>query len=236
MRRVLFSASAALIIGAFMGAAALEAQSEFPHEQHSVFFSDCTACHAGVASGNFAEAYPDPATCQACHDGATAPAVDWTPPDGPRASNLIFSHEIHGFACGTCHLPEGAEGLATVKMPEPTTCMGCHAPQAESHLEARDMCLTCHVPAQESPLYGQGMEGFPKPASHEFGDFYRNHRNVAATSPDYCAVCHTESSCISCHEGQSAPGFHPVNFLASHGPEAYGRISDCSSCHSAEAF
>lgn len=236
MRRVLFSASAALIIGAFMGAAALEAQSEFPHEQHSVFFSDCTACHAGVASGNFAEAYPDPATCQACHDGATAPAVGWTPPDGPRASNLIFSHEIHGFACGTCHLPEGAEGLATVKMPEPTTCMGCHAPQAESHLEARDMCLTCHVPAQESPLYGQGMEGFPKPASHEFGDFYRNHRNVAATSPDYCAVCHTESSCISCHEGQSAPGFHPVNFLASHGPEAYGRISDCSSCHSAEAF
>lgn len=236
MRRALLSAISALILGAFLGAAGLEAQSEFPHETHSVFFPDCGACHAGVTSGVFSEMYPDPSTCTACHDGSTAPPVDWAPAEGPRVSNLTFRHEPHAFDCATCHLPGGTEDLSALTFPDPVTCLGCHAPEAETHLDAREMCQTCHVPVTESALYPQDLGGFPKPESHAYGDFYRNHRNLAAASPDYCAVCHTESSCTSCHDGQNSPGFHPINFLASHGPEAYGRTSDCSSCHNPEAF
>jgi len=236
MRRALLLAGSALILSGFLGIPSVSAQSEFPHEKHSVFFSDCATCHGGITSGDFSEVYPDPAFCTACHDGSTAPSIDWTPAESPRASNLTFRHEPHAFDCATCHLPSGAEGLAPVSIPQPTVCLGCHAPQVNSHLEAREMCQTCHVPAVESPIFAQGMSGLPKPESHEYGDFYRNHRDLAATSPDYCAVCHTESSCTSCHDGQNTPGFHPINFLASHGPEAYGRTSDCSACHNAEAF
>ncbi len=43
MKRALVLAGSALILGAVLGASALEAQSGFPHEKHSVFFSDCGA-------------------------------------------------------------------------------------------------------------------------------------------------------------------------------------------------
>lgn len=237
MKRALVLAGSALILGAVLGASALEAQSEFPHEKHSVFFSDCGACHAGVTSGSWEGVYPEVSTCTACHDGGTAPTIGWAPPDGPRASNLGFKHDPHTvFGCTDCHVPGGGEDLSTMAFPEPATCLGCHAPQAESHLEALEECQTCHVPVAESRLWDQDMAGFPKPDSHLFGDFVRNHRGQAATSPDYCAICHTESSCTSCHDGQNSPAFHPINFLASHGPEAFGRTSDCSTCHNAEAF
>jgi hypothetical protein len=236
MRRALMLAGSAMVLGAFLGVTNLAAQSEFPHEKHSLFFSDCTACHADVASGNWMDVYPDVSTCAACHDGTTAPRVGWTPAEGPRTSNLAFKHEPHGFGCAMCHLPGGEEDIASLRIPSPRTCLGCHAPDASGHMGAVDQCLTCHVPAQEAGLPMNAISGFPRPESHRFGGFIEGHRSAAATSPEYCAVCHTESSCTSCHEGQGAPGFHPLNFMASHGPEAFGRSSDCSSCHSAEAF
>jgi hypothetical protein len=31
-------------------------------------------------------------------------------------------------------------------------------------------------------------------------------------------------------------GFHPANFVAVHAPQAYGRDTDCASCHNTQAF
>jgi predicted CXXCH cytochrome family protein len=236
MRGALLLAGSAMVMGAFLTTSELEAQISFPHQTHSVFFSDCTACHGGVTTGEWASVYPETATCAACHDGTTAPSIDWTPPETPRESNLAFRHQAHGFACTMCHVPGGGEDLSLIAIPEPATCLGCHAPQAPSHLEAREQCQTCHVPAAESRLSAQRMAEFPKPESHRFGNWVDGHRSVAASTPEYCTICHTEGSCASCHEGQSSPAFHPLNFLASHGPEAFGRVSDCSSCHNTEAF
>ncbi len=236
MKKMMRLAVSALVLRALFGPTVLEAQSEFPHEKHALFYPECSACHAGVTTGEWEGVYPELATCTACHDGSTAPQIDWTPPEGPRSSNLAFQHEPHGFGCAMCHVPEGDEDLSGLRFPRPSTCLGCHAPETESHLAPETPCSTCHVPAAKAPFSNKGMSGLPRPASHRFGDFSRSHRSAAATSPDYCAVCHTESTCTSCHDGQGSPAFHPLNFLASHAPEAYGRINDCSSCHSTEAF
>ena len=237
MKRALKLAAPALILGAFLGASNIEAQSEFPHEKHSIFFSDCTACHAGVSSGSFEGVYPEASFCTACHDGGTAPVIGWTTPEDPRPSNLGFEHAPHtAFDCTNCHIRGESDDLSAITFPRPSLCLGCHAPQAENHMAAVEECQTCHVPATESGSWATAPDGFPRPDSHRFSDFIRGHRAQAAASPDYCAICHTESSCTSCHEGQGAPAFHPMNFLADHAPEAYGRMNDCSSCHSAEAF
>jgi len=236
MRRAALLAGLATALATVLTPATLEAQFRFPHETHSVFFSECTACHAGIPTGDWASVYPETSTCAPCHDGTTAPRVDWAPRESPRTSNLKFRHEIHGLPCTTCHVPGGGEDLSLIAIPEPSTCLGCHAPRAAGHLDALEQCQTCHVSAEEAGLSQRRMAEFPQPESHKYGNYTDGHRILAATSPDFCSVCHTESSCAGCHEGQNSPSFHPVNFLASHGPEAYGRMNDCSACHNAEAF
>ncbi len=304
MRRALLLAGSAMVFAALFSASQLQAQIQFPHQTHSVFFPDCATCHAGIPTGDWATTYPDVSTCAACHDGSTAPNIDWTPPANPRPSNLAFEHQPHAFDCKTCHVPGGGDDLSKISIPQPSVCLGCHAPQAAGHLEAREQCKTCHVPVVQSTLTNADVAKFPMPASHQAGNFDISHGAVAEeaagdcatchdrtscmtchdggaahipdailaipmpgsggpegvqlppnTTPPFhegdfavahaaaasagqpnCSTCHSESTCNSCHEGQSSPSFHPMNFLASHGPEAYGRVSDCSSCHNAEAF
>jgi hypothetical protein len=194
MTRALFLAGSAIVLGGSLSPSALEAQSSFPHEKHAIFFADCGACHGGVTSEGFDGVYPETATCAACHDGSTAPEIDWAPPDGPRASNLGFRHEPHGFDCATCHIPEGGEDLSLMMIPRPSTCLSCHAPQAEGHLSARGMCQTCHVPVVESSLSADDVAGFPAPASHRLGDFAITHGAAAVASAADCAICHDRSS------------------------------------------
>ncbi len=237
MKRALSLATAASIFAATMGTPPVLAQSAFPHDAHSVFFSECSACHAGVGSESFQGVYPEVATCAACHDGSTAPAVGWTPPTSPRTSNLKFAHGTHDFGCAMCHQPGGEQDFAGIGYPEPATCFGCHVTEAEGvHLAAEGECMTCHLPLAESRLNEFHAREFPVPKSHQYGDFYQNHAAAAAAAMADCSVCHTETTCNDCHEGQGSPSFHPTNFLASHGPEAWGRTSDCSTCHNAEGF
>lgn len=227
MKRALSMAVTALVFGASFGVSSVSAQVDFPHEKHSVFFSECTACHAGAASGETGEIFPDPSTCNACHDGATQAEVDYLRPE-PRLSSLRFTHAPHDLDCATCHLPEGEENLAVMAFPEAETCLGCHAPDAERHKLAED-CSVCHARVTDFRMQENGHRPF-----HE-GDFGTDHAAAAAGQPD-CTSCHVQSTCVRCHDGQSSPSFHPVNFLASHSAEAFGRVSDCSSCHNTEAF
>jgi predicted CXXCH cytochrome family protein len=218
----------AMMLGLGTGPVEVSAQSAFPHEKHSVFFSECSACHTGAEQVAGKQGYPDPSLCAGCHDGATAPAVSWQAP-GPRKSNLRFTHAPHPFDCATCHLPEGPENLAAMALPEPEVCVGCHAPGVE-HQQTED-CGFCHRTVTEVGSPSPGVS----PPFHEAG-FATSHGAAASLGQPDCRGCHTETTCLGCHEGQSSPSFHPLNFLASHGPEAYGRVSDCSACHSTEAF
>jgi len=229
MREFLNLAAFATVLGASVPATTLVAQEfSFPHEIHSAFFSECSACHSGITSGEPGGVYPEVATCTACHDGATAPGIQWEPPEA-RNSSLRFTHSPHDFGCETCHLPQGSDHLEALSLPEPETCMGCHAPERK-HEEA-EQCDYCHAKVDDFSLTGPGLS----PPFH--GEAFKLSHGAAASAgqPD-CNSCHTENTCVQCHDGLGSTEFHPLNFLASHGPEAYGRVSDCSSCHNTEAF
>ncbi|MGW8265197.1 MAG: hypothetical protein ACWGSQ_02450 [Longimicrobiales bacterium] len=258
MKRALALAGTAAVLGGFLSVSALGAQSEFPHEKHSVFFSECSACHSGVAAGDWASVYPDVTTCAGCHDGTTAPEIGWEPAESPRPSNLAFRHQAHAFDCATCHLPGGGEDLSQIAIPQPATCLGCHAPQAGGHLEAAGMCQTCHVPAVDSRLSEADVADFPHPASHEAQRFPVTHGTMAVESASDCSVCHDRTSCLTCHLGAShlpdailqiplpqeggargvqlpegkTPPFHEGNFAVAHAAAASAGQPNCTTCHS----
>ena len=102
MKRLLILA-AATVFGVLLPlSSTLAQQASFPHSTHLGFISDCSGCHTGVASGEVDQTYPELSTCTVCHDGSTAPAIQWQAPEA-RASSLDFSHTAHGFDCTTCH-------------------------------------------------------------------------------------------------------------------------------------
>ncbi len=229
MRKFLILAAFATVLGGSFPAPTLVAQGfSFPHEKHSTFFAECSVCHAGIASGDATAVYPEYTTCTACHDGSTAPVIQWEPPEA-RNSSLRFTHSPHDFGCETCHLPQGSDHLEALAIPQPETCLGCHEP-GTNHQEA-EQCGYCHAQVTDFSLTGPGLS----PPFH--GEAFQLSHGAAASAvqPD-CNSCHTENTCIQCHDGLGSSEFHPVNFLASHGPEAYGRVSDCSTCHNTEAF
>ncbi|MEW5918213.1 MAG: cytochrome c3 family protein, partial [Gemmatimonadota bacterium] len=97
-----------LLLGVSADASA-QATAPFPHEKHVKLFPLCESCHAGVASGNTATAFPPEASCSTCHNGTDSKVVQWIRPT--RGAGLLrYSHPEHaakvdsaGRACGTCH-------------------------------------------------------------------------------------------------------------------------------------
>jgi hypothetical protein len=82
---------------------------------------------------------------------------------------------------------------------------------------------------------GVGLEG-RLPASHESPFFMNAHATVAASAPQSCASCHTQTYCAACHDAPSAPGYHPDGFALRHAA-ASGRASmECANCHNTQAF
>jgi len=87
----------------------------------------------------------------------------------------------------------------------------------------------------------QGLREGEGSVSTSVGDYLKavwslGREGPVSTGQLDCRSCHTENSCVECHDGPGSPGFHPLNFLASHSTEAFGRVSDCTSCHNSEAF
>jgi predicted CXXCH cytochrome family protein len=237
-----------------LGPGVLRAQVQFPHQRHATFFSDCSVCHGGISEPGGAR-FPEPGFCAACHDGSTAPAIDWAPPQ-PRTSNLKFDHGKHGFGCSTCHLPGGEENPAVMTLPQPATCLGCHVPGAEDHLAVEE-CAFCHVPVVESGLAQSRIQGFPRPPSHMAQDFAASHGRVASQGSESCATCHDRTSCTTCHgSGSQIPqavldlpsprpdgprgvqisegsfsGYHPPGFATQHSAAASSGQVSCTTCH-----
>jgi hypothetical protein len=188
----------------------------FDHPKHARLFVLCSTCHAGAETPG-APLMPARTSCGACHDGAAAKRVDWSPRAGPRASNLRFDHLRHtalrrqrgdtSGSCAECH-GEGDGGWMEVRGPRAPQCLGCHAPGGPLHLATPDSaCATCHLTlAQATALTADRIARFPAPVSHRATDFLSRgghgtqarragSRRVAAG----CAVCHARDFCAACH-------------------------------------
>ena len=197
---------------------------------------------AFVPTGHGAAADASAARCATCH---TADRCSACHVDADREEIQAL-----GFA------PEGMElGVMTAYYPEPATHADDGWLDEHGARASRDACATCHtrddcsachmeplptvaagLPTRAQSLApGAYVEG-RAPGSHESLFFLDVHSALAATDPGNCSTCHEDSFCVSCHEGPSDGGYHPPDFVARHPATAFGRETECASCHSAEAF
>ncbi|HSG47130.1 MAG TPA: hypothetical protein VLA43_04850 [Longimicrobiales bacterium] len=172
--------------------------------------------------------------CAGCHVDASLQPIPQVPSapahwDVPllRAEYPIpASHDVPSF--------ERTHGRPS---PEPADCSTCHT---------ENDCAACHIsplPAsaealQERPQVrapGVGLED-QLPSSHDSPFFVSTHPVLAATGPDACATCHTQSYCAECHDAPQAPGYHPPSFALRHSAAVGTQALECSNCHNAAAF
>lgn len=186
-------------------------ERRFPHRVHEKLFPTCTGCHAGIAEGNPATAFPAPEACAGCHNGTDAKRVTWDKPIH-TPSNLAFEHLRHSRStqragdsldCLTCHgvgSDAGARPWMVVQRAPPAQCTTCHAHRAVTHLAAEAKCETCHVPLTRAvALTDSAVAAISKPPSHESATWIAAHRQTPSTELTRCAVCHSQESCARCH-------------------------------------
>lgn len=185
--------------------------------------ADCAVCHARES-------------CERCHlSPESVPAIaalgrdprvatlvadvpgEWPAPPSHRSERWAFEHRDEATrnieACATCH--------------------------------TRTSCETCHGGGRPTIAYQLPMprEGGPRGVEieqvlvvgHE-PTFFDRHGTAAAIGVPDCTGCHQERECVDCHDGVERPGFHPLDFVARHGAEAYATRTECSTCHAREAF
>lgn len=171
--------------------------------------------------------------CVACHvdaERATIRGLAAAPPDmrlPPAVAhyNEPVSHVDDGWlaghgsqasrrACATCHTSDD--------------CRACHvspAPEVVASLPAR------------ADVVAPGVGLAPRePESHRSVFFFKEHGTLAASGATTCGSCHQERYCVGCHDAPSGGGYHPLNFVAGHAAQAFGRDVECASCHSTQVF
>jgi Doubled CXXCH motif (Paired_CXXCH_1) len=215
--------------------AQVAASAQFDHLKHQKLFPTCQACHPGVVDST-RSIWPTATGCAACHDGRLKDSMTWSPPEGPLATNLRFTHGAHraavrtargadsSLSCSACHVLPGQPRMAVQPAPIQGNCFACHGIKT-AHLAAPDSaCVTCHVPlAQASALSAVEVAQFPAPPSHDVPQFMgagghgalAQHAKMgghkAAVAPS-CTVCHAQNFCVTCHGEVS--GLKPVLALA----------------------
>ena len=189
-------------------ASAEAATCAFCHSQDS-----CARCHMNGADLEPVQGLPFDSRVSALVEGV---APEYEEPATHTASDWELSHGALAISasasCANCHT-------------EPS-CRGCHTGTGpESVLRLPTL--------EEGDPRGVQLALAPR-AVHRLG-FETDHGALAASSMASCEGCHTSDRCTDCHDGPGG-GFHASNFLQMHGPEAYGRQSDCATCHSTEVF
>jgi hypothetical protein len=178
-------------------------EAGFPHALHRGLFPVCTGCHV-PDSPDRARIFPDPASCNGCHDGTEQPRVNWAAPAPASAGILRFDHAEHAseaasdaIACEGCHVEAGGDRMS-VERAVVADCLSCHAHQATDHLATAE-CSTCHRPLAQSGLGADRIATLPLPPGHARAGFEGDHSGGAD-----CQVCHTRERCTTCHVNGAA--------------------------------
>ncbi len=236
---------------------------KFSHSKHTDAGVECSSCHTPekLTKNSSEKMLPTHAECQSCHEQEVNEKCGFCHTDGnnPVAlpnpiREINFDHEKHvtgqKVECVTCHAGMDKTDYAEAKnLPPMTTCMNCH-----NNVKAVNQCEACH----------QNLATL-KPATHFTGNFKREHGRVMSsrTYQAKCQNCHTEASCMECHDGTnltklssfektgmmsprkfgmdrpaafSEQNVHDINYKFTHGIDAKGRSADCQTCHRQESF
>ncbi len=226
---------------------------------------ECSSCHEAAATSKLSSdlLFPKHENCQSCHEEQLSQNCTFCHTSNDPATymslstpkrELLFSHAAHvtdqKMDCKTCHLEVEREGAPTGSLvPAMATCNTCH-----NDAQASNACESCHT----------DLAGL-RPMDHNRTDFVREHKRSARLSTANCSSCHTQESCIDCHNGvdlvkvdmqgrdpvsprsprlaptdrgrsQTLLKVHDLNFRFTHGVAAQGKITDCQSCHSQQQF
>lgn len=228
--------SGGCVVVRFLGLEAAPARP-FQHKRHVQGEQmDCNACHRGAETGEHAGMPTSLKACMVCHEG-----IDEQRAEGKKLANLVgdgkswtsvtalpgevkFSHQVHvakGMTCAECHAGmESAEEIPDSVRVTKDACMSCHEER-----RASNNCATCHEKIRkENP-----------PPSHEqnwklsHGGMMRWGAGLQAANQ--CSLCHTESSCVTCH--QAEPPQNHTNFWRRQGHSVEAGIdrNRCATCH-----
>jgi predicted CXXCH cytochrome family protein len=216
MRRITFLA-VLVVLG---GVSSARGADQFDHETHDGLFPVCDSCHAGIATGNTAEYYPEPSDCAACHNEDDVGVIDWTGPT-ERPSNVEFSHDDHAstfedfdmeFDCRECHGDPSTDfDLVLQPVDVSDVCGTCHD-DAIDHYDGSGDCSVCHVDLTAATGYTVAdLQNWPAPTSHQEKTWIEAHGGMAEQSTVSCAVCHAQESCTQCH--RNADQLAPIQSL-----------------------
>jgi hypothetical protein len=140
-------------------------------------------------------------------------------------------------SCATCHtgplagdvlqaMPQaGAGGAPGVELRDRPTRIRLNPPSAALSLAAA--ILSDSVSSRPAPAHVVRV--------HDIG-FRNAHGTEAAAGMLPCSGCHAQRFCSECHAGEGKRRFHAENFEVRHAADAYGRETECSTCHNAEVF
>jgi predicted CXXCH cytochrome family protein len=202
----------------------------FDHVKHGpAVHGDCVRCHTAVAESRPDTLRPKMATCFGCHQHAD----QWTLRD-----------------CQGCHVDLNAEDQAPEShLVHDGDWLREHGVRAASE---RDVCASCHTERGCAKCHGVGttptlpwkldLGEVPLAGLHRAG-FRARHALEARADPGICTTCHSESSCVDCHNASHvSPGGttrspHPAGWLSpgrgggEHGPQARIDPASCAGCH-----
>jgi hypothetical protein len=237
---------------------------KFSHQLHKEADVSCADCHSGVSESTSLtdRLLPVKDVCASCHDVdddtacQTCHYEEKFEPLIQSTSELVFNHKFHVIEqktdCESCHI-----GLTEVDYsselktsnPSMISCYQCHNDKSV----AANVCESCHISTVNLI-----------PQSHKSVDFFKNHKFSANHPKADCAMCHDNNFCESCHvstngissantatdfytpysphrytdnvKQQQITRVHDLNYRFSHGMDARGKNSECSTCHQTETF
>lgn len=182
-------------------------QDSFPHLAHQGLFPLCAGCHEGIPDGDAATSFPEPESCDGCHDGVEADVVNWRREPVPTGV-LDFEHPRHAGAvvdegepevtCAQCHVDEAGPRMAVVEI-EPERCLTCHGLDPDLHLDAANDCASCHRPLAEAEVGERLLGTLSEPDDHDTADFLSAHEPATPADVARCSTCHVQERCVSCH-------------------------------------
>ncbi len=189
-----------------------EPNLKFNHKQHIDKQVPCATCHGDMSKVELATRaqLPTMAQCLGCHDNRISSSSKAQPPQTATTAGAV----------------EPKSGLLSGRVsrgPSPR-------------------CSTCHLQQSDGLLATRFPSGVLAPSGLMRGDIHgmdwkRNHRQPALNDPEYCATCHSQSWCQSCHNGVVRPlDLHGGDYVNRHSIEARRNQPDCGSCHRRQTF